>query len=134
MKILKEFKEFISRGNVLDMAVGVVVGASFTAIVNSLVKDVFTPCISLITGKFDFSKLQFVINENLSITYGAFIQAIINFIITAFAVFMLVKIANNLKSLTKREEEKKKEEAAPPAPSAEELLLTEIRDLLKEQK
>jgi len=134
MGVLKEFKEFISRGNVVDMAVGVVIGAAFTSIVNSLVKDVLTPCISFITGKFDISKLQVVVNENLTIAYGLFIQAIINFLITAIAVFSIVKVINTVRErmekLRKKEEEQE-EVAKDPEPTNEEKLLMEIRDLLK---
>ena len=137
MSVIKEFKEFISRGNVVDMAVGLVIGSAFTGIVNSLVKDVLTPLISIITGKFDISKLAWVINENLSIGYGAFIQNIINFFITAVGVFIMIKIINTLRkrmeAMAKKKEEEAKEEA-PPEPSKEELLLAEIRDLLKEKK
>ncbi len=138
MGLIKEFKEFISRGNVMDMAVGVVIGAAFTSIVNSLVKDIFTPCISFIAGKFDISKLAIVINENLTISYGLFIQSIINFLITAAGVFILIKVINSAKErmekLSKKKEEKKEEEPVFNEPSAEEKLLTEIRDLLKEGK
>lgn len=137
MSVIKEFKEFISRGNVVDMAVGLVIGSAFTGIVNSLVKDVLTPLISIITGKFDISKMAWVINENLSIGYGVFIQNIINFFITAVGVFAMVKVINTLRkrmeALAKKKEEEVKEEA-PAEPSAEEKLLTEIRDLLKENK
>ncbi|MCD8331708.1 MAG: large conductance mechanosensitive channel protein MscL [Oscillospiraceae bacterium] len=118
-----EFKAFIMRGNVLDMAVGIVVGSAFTAIITSIVENLLTPIIALIMGKADFS----------SITVGPFgvgavINAIITFLITAFVVFWIVRVVNKLS--------KKKEEAPaePPAPSAEEVLLTEIRDLLKEKK
>lgn len=134
MSVIKEFKEFISRGNVIDMAVGVVIGGAFTSIVTSLNKDILTPCISLLTGKVDFSNLELVINDSLKITYGMFIQAVINFLLTAVAVFTLIKmisvIRTNMEKLAKKEEEKVEEEKAP-EPSAEEILLTEIRDLLK---
>ena len=134
MSVIKEFKEFISRGNVIDMAVGVVIGGAFTSIVTSLNKDILTPCISLLTGKVDFSNLELVINDSLKITYGMFIQAVINFLLTAVAVFTLIKmisvIRTNMEKLAKKEEGKVEEEKAP-EPSAEEILLTEIRDLLK---
>ena len=145
-----EFKEFISRGNVIDMAVGVVVGSAFTAIVNSLVKDVVTPAISIITGNIDFSKLQVVLSQDAegnvlnAINYGTFIQNIINFLIIAFVVFCFVKVVNGVRAKAeaakKAEEEAKKAaeaaaaaEAAPaePVKSDEVLLLEEIRDLLK---
>ena len=136
---INEFKAFISRGNVVDMAVGVIVGSAFTAIVNSLVKDVVTPCIGVITGGTDFTQMKYVITPavgetpEVAILYGNFIQAIINFHIIAFVVFCMVKMINTMRA--KMEEQKKKEEEAkpaePPKLSEEVLLLTEIRDLLK---
>ena len=136
---INEFKAFISRGNVVDMAVGVIVGSAFTAIVNSLVKDVVTPCIGVITGGTDFTQMKYVITPavcetpEVAIIYGNFIQAIINFLIIAFVVFCMVKMINTMRA--KMEEQKKKEEEAkpaePPKLSEEVLLLTEIRDLLK---
>ena len=135
MSVIKEFKDFISRGNVIDMAVGVVIGGAFTSIVTSLNKDILTPCISLLTGKVDFSNLEFVVNDSLKITYGMFIQAIINFLLTAIAVFALIKviavIRTNMEKLSKKEVEEVVEEEVVPEISAEEKLLTEIRDLLK---
>ena len=138
-KFMDEFKAFISRGNVVDMAVGVIVGSAFTAIVNSLVKDVVTPFISVLTGGMDFTQMKYVITPavgetpEVAILYGNFIQAIINFLIIAFVVFCMVKMINSMRA--KMEEAKKKEEEAapaePPKPSEEVLLLTEIRDLLK---
>ena len=140
-KFMDEFKAFISRGNVVDMAVGVIVGSAFTAIVNSLVKDVVTPCIGVLTGGVDFTQMKYVITPateevaEVAICYGNFIQAIINFLIIAFVVFCMVKMINTMRK--KMEEQKKKEEEAappaPPAPSAEVVLLTEIRDLLKKE-
>ena len=137
MKIVNEFKTFIAKGNVLDMAVGIIIGSAFTKIVNSLVTDVITPVISLITGKVNFSDLKYVIAEATeataenAVTYGNFIQAIIDFLIIALVVFFMVKFVNK----TKERFEKKAEEAPaePPKPSNEEILLTEIRDLLKKQ-
>lgn len=142
-----EFKEFISRGNVIDMAVGVVVGSAFTAIVNSLVKDVVTPAIGLITGGVDFSSQMVVLatdpetGEVLNaIKYGALIQNIINFLLIALVVFCFVKAINKLREKAaeakKAEEEAKAAEEAAAAPaepekSSEVLLLEEIRDLLK---
>mgnify|MGYP003436803930 FL=1 len=138
-KFMDEFKAFISRGNVVDMAVGVIVGSAFTAIVNSLVKDVVTPFIGVLTGGVDFTQMKYVITPavgetpEVAILYGNFIQAIINFLIIAFVVFCMVKMINTMRA--KMEEAKKKEEEAapaePPKPSEEVLLLTEIRDLLK---
>ena len=132
--LLQEFKTFISRGNVIDMAVGVIIGSAFTAIVNSLVKDVVMPAISVLTGGVDFTDWKYVITEGTeevaecAILYGQFIQNIINFLLIAVVVFAMVKVINSLKS--------KKEEApaappAPPAPPEDVVLLREIRDLLK---
>ena len=138
-KFMDEFKAFISRGNVVDMAVGVIVGSAFTAIVNSLVKDVVTPFIGVLTGGVEFTQMKYVITPavgetpEVAILYGNFIQAIINFLIIAFVVFCMVKMINSMRA--KMEAAKKKEEEAapaePPKPSEEVLLLTEIRDLLK---
>lgn len=135
MKIVNEFKTFIAKGNVLDMAVGIIIGSAFTKIVNSLVADVITPVISLITGKVNFTELKYVIAEATeqtaenAVKYGNFIQAIIDFFIIALVVFLMVKFVNK----TKERFEKKVEEtpAEPPKPSNEEILLAEIRDLLK---
>jgi len=135
--MLKEFREFIMRGNVVDLAVAVVIGAAFTAVVNSLVKDIITPILGLLTGRIDFSNLYI----NLSgqpydsyaaakeagaavIGYGAFIQSIISFIIIGFAIFLLVKAINRMY---------KKKEEAPAGPTVDQQLLTEIRDLLAKQ-
>ena len=132
-----EFKEFISRGNVVDMAVGIIVGSAFTAIVTSLVNDIVTPIIGYLIGGVNFSDFKFefpAIVEGLTpatITYGNFIQTVINFLITAFAVFCMVKVLNSLR----RKKEEPKEEPAPPAEPeipADIQLLTEIRDYLKE--
>ena len=122
-KLLEEFKTFALKGNVLDMAVGVVVGGAFTSIVNSLVADVLTPIISLVTPGMDFSAWHIG-----PIMVGNFINAVVSFVILAACVFAIVKAMNALM--------RKKEDAPapPPAPSKEEVLLAEIRDLLKEQK
>lgn len=137
---LTEFKQFIARGNVLDMAVGVIIGGAFGKISTSLVNDVIMPAVSMLTGGVDFSAWTVVLKEAVldaagevaapavSINYGAFLAAILDFLIIAFAVFCLIKAVNAL--------HRKKEAApppAPPAPSREEVLLTEIRDLLKER-
>ncbi len=124
---ISEFKEFIMRGNVLDMAVGVVIGAAFTAIVNAIVTSIINPIILLISGKTDFSKVSVGI-----FPIGELISAVINFLIIAFVVFWMVKIINGAMNRFKKKEEEVEEET--PEPSAEEVLLTEIRDLLKEQK
>lgn len=137
--MLKEFKEFAMKGNVLDMAIGVIIGGAFGKIVSSLVSDVLMPPIGLMMGKVDFSSL-FV---NLSgtpqpslaaaktagaptINYGVFLQSVFDFMIIAFVIFMIVKQVNRLK--------KPEPSAAPPAPPKEEVLLTEIRDILKGQR
>lgn len=124
MKLIKEFRDFAMKGNVLDLAVAVVIGGAFGKIVSSLVDDVIMPIVGILIGGVDFTSLSLTVGE-ASIMYGNFIQQIINFLIIAFSIFMMVKAINNLK--------KKPEPApaAPPAPSKEELLLTEIRDLLK---
>ncbi len=129
MKFLKnffgEFKEFISKGDVVSMAVGIIIGSTFTAIVNSLVKDIITPVIGLIMGGINFAGLS-VTFRNANIAYGNFVQAIINFLITAFVLFLIVKFMNALKR-------KPKEEPKPAEPVVPDdvKLLTEIRDLLK---
>ena len=133
MKIAEEFKTFIARGNVMDMAVGVIMGSAFTKIVNSLVADILTPIIGLATGKVDMSNLTIDINEKLVIPYGKFLQSIIDFLIVAVVIFFVIKGMNTLKAkLEKQKDEEKAEEEK--VPSAEELLLTEIRDLLKDKQ
>ncbi len=133
MSMMKEFKSFAMRGNVVDMAVGIIVGGAFGKIVSSFVKDVVMPPIGMLIGGVDFSDLAITLKEAAGeapavvIAYGAFIQTLVDFIIIAFAIFMAVKAMNSLK---KKEEEKP---APPPAPSKEEVLLTEIRDLLKDR-
>jgi large conductance mechanosensitive channel len=124
---MKEFKEFISRGNVMDMAVGIIIGGAFTAIVSSLVADIITPIIGMILGGVNFSELALTVGS-AQLTYGNFIQAIINFLIIAWVVFMMVKAMNKMK---KKEEEKPAEPAAPAEPSEDIVLLREIRDSLK---
>lgn len=134
MAFFQEFKKFAMRGNVVDMAVGIIIGAAFGKIVSSLVSDVIMPPIGLLVGGIDFSNLSFVIKEAqegveaVTIKYGVFINALIDFIIVAFAIFLLIKGLNSLKS---KEEQKP---AAPPKPSDEVILLGEIRDLLKSSK
>ena len=134
MGIFSEFREFIARGNVIDLAVGVIVGAAFNNITKSLVDQVIMPPIGLLTGGVDFSDLQWVlrpddvatkVDELVSIQYGAFLNTVIQFLIIAWVVFLLVKGVNALR----RNEEAKPE--APHAPTVQETLLTEIRDLLK---
>lgn len=126
---IKEFKEFISRGNVLDMAVGVIVGGAFTSIVNSLVDDILTPIIGTLLVGINFRDLGITIpwGNHPYINIGSFLQAIITFLLTALCLFLIIKFINSFK---RKEEEKP---AEPPAPSKEEVLLTEIRDLLKDK-
>ena len=129
-KIISEFKEFISRGNVVDLAVGVIVGGAFSKIVTSLVNDVLTPLIGIVLGGVDFSSLSVDI-KSAKIMYGSFIQNIIDFLIIASCVFLFVKIINTLSKKNKKEEVKVEEA---PKKSDDILLLEEIRDLLKESK
>jgi len=124
--MLNEFKEFINRGNVMDLAVAVIIGGAFGAIVNSLINDIIMPWIGVILGGVDFTGLSLVVGD-ATILYGNFIQAIVNFLVIAFSIFLVVRAANS----AKKEEEP--EDAMDPEPSAEVQLLTEIRDLLKEQ-
>ena len=130
---MSEFKDFAVRGNVVDMAVGIVIGAAFGKIVSSFVADVVMPPIGLMVGGVDFSKLAITLQEAsadveaVTMNYGAFLQNVFDFVIVAFAIFMVIKGMNSMK---------KEEEAAPEAPaepSTEEVLLTEIRDLLSKQ-
>ena len=145
-KFFQEFKAFAMRGNVIDLAVGVVIGGAFGKITTSLVNDIIMPLISMITGGIDFSDWKWVLKPavieavdgalvetaaEVAVNFGNLIAIIIDFIIIAFAVFCMVKAIN---SLHKKKEEAPKAPPAPPAPSKEELLLTEIRDLLKEGK
>ena len=133
MSLLKEFREFAMRGNVVDLAVGVIIGAAFGKIVSSLVADIIMPPLGLLIGGIDFKQFALTLREAqgdvpaVVMHYGVFIQNIFDFIIVAFAIFMAIKLINRLKR--KQEDEPK----APPASGKEELLLTEIRDLLKEQ-
>ena len=133
MNLIKEFKDFIMRGNVIDLAVGVVIGAAFGKIVSSLVNDVLMPPIGLLIGGVDFTGLHFALKAAgidtagkatapVFLNYGNFIQEIVQFIIIAFAIFMVIKAVNVLQ---------RKQEAAPAPPTATESLLAEIRDLLK---
>ncbi len=134
MGMMKEFKEFAVKGNVIDMAVGIVIGAAFGKIVSSFVADVIMPPIGVLVGGIDFSNLAFTIKAATGdipavvISYGKFIQTAVDFTIIAFAIFMVIKGINALK---KKEEEAPEE---PPEPSTQEVLLTEIRDLLKNRE
>ena len=124
--LFKEFKEFISKGNVLDLAVGVIVGGAFGKIVTSLVDDIIMPIIGLIIGGINFSGLSLKIGE-ATVKYGMFIQNIVNFLIIAFSIFLVVKAVNKMRRIKPEKEEPPVE----PKKSNEEILLTEIRDLLK---
>lgn len=128
-KFVNEFKTFISRGNVLDLAVGVIIGGAFNTIVNSLVNDIFMPIIGIIIGGINFSGLVLKIGE-ATINYGLFIQNIINFLATAFCLFLLVRVINNFHKI-KEKNEKKEEKIEPPKKTDEVILLEQIRDLLK---
>ena len=141
-KFFEEFKKFAMRGNVIDLAVGVVVGGAFGKITTSLVNDIIMPAVSMVTGGVNFSDWKIILKQAVvengeeisaavSINYGTFISVIIDFIILAFAVFCMVKAIN---SLHRKKEAAPPPPPAPPAPSAEEKLLTEIRDLLREKK
>ncbi len=136
MSIIKEFKEFAVKGNVIDMAVGIIIGAAFGKIVSSLVNDIVMPPIGWLIGGVDFSDLAVTLpsviegNPAVTISYGQFLQTLIDFTIVAVAIFMLIKLINRLK----RKEAETPAEPAPAEPSREEALLTEIRDLLKQQR
>lgn len=143
MSLLKEFKDFAMKGNVVDMAVGVIIGAAFGKIVSSLVDDIIMPLVGVVTGGMDFTDLKWVIQKGITegetviqpevtMNYGSWIQTVVDFLIVAFCIFIMIKFVNKLR----RQE---KEEPAPEAPvveeiSKEEALLTEIRDLLKEKQ
>lgn len=137
MSFIKEFKEFAVKGNVVDMAVGIIIGAAFGKIVSSLVADVVMPPIGWLIGGVDFSDLAVVLpaviegNPAVTIAYGKFLQTLIDFTIVAFVIFMVIKLINRLK---RKEAEAPAAPPAPPEPTKEELLLTEIRDLLKQNR
>jgi len=143
---MNEFKKFISKGNVMEMAVGLIMAVYFGAIVKSLVSDILMPPLGILLGHVDFSELKVILQPaiaesaagagdavtEVAISYGLFINTIITFLIVAFAIFLVVKGYNKMKE--KLEKKEADAPAAPPAPSKEEILLTEIRDLLKQQK
>ena len=130
MKLVDEFKAFVMRGNVVDMAVGVIIGGAFGKIVTSLVNDIFMPIIGVLIGNVNFSDLQIKLGEPVegaqqaAIRYGMFIQEIVNFLIIAFCIFMFIKL------ITKMQKKKEEAPAPVPEPTKEEVLLTEIRDAL----
>lgn len=125
IKLIREFKKFIARGNVLDLAVGVIVGGAFSSIVTSLVNNIFTPIIGLVLGGVDFSNLAITFRDT-KIMYGAFIQSVIDFLIVAFCLFLVVKFVN---TVTNKKVEKSDEKKI--AKSAELIVLEEIKDILK---
>lgn len=129
--MIKEFKSFVMKGNILDLAVAVIIGAAFKVIVTSLVKDIIMPPIGVMLGGVDFSDLSYLVQaatpetQAVTINYGTFFQTVIDFLIIAFVIFMIIKAYNQT------QKKKEEEPASPPAPSNEEVLLAEIRDLLK---
>ncbi|HEY4369989.1 MAG TPA: large-conductance mechanosensitive channel protein MscL [Steroidobacteraceae bacterium] len=134
MSVLKEFREFAVKGNVVDMAVGIIIGAAFGKIVSSLVSDVVTPPLGYLIGGVDFTKLAYTLpaimegHDAVTIRYGIFLQSLFDFVIVAFAIFLLVKLINGIRRKAEAEP------AAPAAPPRQEVLLEEIRDLLKQQR
>lgn len=145
-KFFSEFKEFAMRGNVVDMAVGVIIGAAFGKIVSSLVNDIIMPLIGVVTGGMNFTDYKLVVQKavmdgqeiikpEVTMNCGAWVQTVVDFLIVAFCIFVMIKFINNLRKKAERQKEAEAEPApAAPEPTKEELLLTEIRDLLKEQQ
>jgi large conductance mechanosensitive channel len=137
MGVVKEFKEFAVKGNVIDIAVGIIIGMAFGKIVTSFVNDVIMPPIGLLLGDTDFSELIYPLkyaadgSVEVAISYGLFINTLVDFLIIAFVIFLVIKGINRLKRKEEQKEEKKEEKKAKITPSKEEKLLTEIRDLLK---
>lgn len=132
-KLLLEFRDFAMRGNVVDMAVGVIIGTAFNAIINSLVKDIIMPLLSILIGRINVTDMKAVIpgilgSNSITISYGIFLQSVINFIIITFSIFCMIKILNKI-----RRKQEVKEEVAPQITKSEELL-TEIRDILQKQQ
>jgi large conductance mechanosensitive channel len=145
-KFFSEFKEFAMRGNVVDMAVGVIIGAAFGKIVSSLVNDIIMPLIGVVTGGMNFTDYKLVVQKavmdgqeiikpEVTMNWGAWVQTVVDFLIVAFCIFVMIKFINNLRKKAERQKEAEAEPApAAPEPTKEEQLLTEIRDLLKEQQ
>lgn len=143
-KFLKEFRDFAMRGNVIDMAVGVIIGAAFGKIVSSLVDDIIMPLVGVATGGINFTDYKWVIQPEVkdaageiitplvSLNWGTWVQTVVNFLIVAFCIFVMIRFMQNLRK--KKEEEVAAAPAPAPEPTKEEVLLTEIRDLLKEQQ
>lgn len=129
-QFIEEFKKFIARGNVIDLAIGVLIGGSFGKIVSSLVNDIIMPSLGMLIGKVDFTQLQYVFpNSDVAIKYGTFIQTVVDFLIIALVVFIVIKAMNRF--VKKKEEVKKEEKPEPVLPARQEVLLEEIRDLLR---
>lgn len=145
-KFFSEFKEFAMRGNVVDMAVGVIIGAAFGKIVSSLVNDIIMPLIGVVTGGMNFTDYKLVVQKavvdgqeiikpEVTMNWGAWVQTVVDFLIVAFCIFVMIKFINNLRKKAERQKEAEAEPApAAPEPTKEEQLLAEIRDLLKEQQ
>ena len=145
-KFFSEFKEFAMRGNVVDMAVGVIIGAAFGKIVSSLVNDIIMPLIGVVTGGINFTDYKLVVQKavmdgqeiikpEVTMNWGAWVQTVVDFLIVAFCIFVMIKFINNLRKKAERQKEAEAEPApAAPEPTKEEQLLAEIRDLLKEQQ
>lgn len=145
-KFFSEFKEFAMRGNVVDMAVGVIIGAAFGKIVSSLVNDIIMPLIGVVTGGMNFTDYKLVVQKavmdgqeiikpEVTMNWGAWVQTVVDFLIVAFCIFVMIKFINNLRKKAERQKEAEAEPApAAPEPTNEEQLLAEIRDLLKEQQ
>lgn len=145
MSFVKEFKEFAMKGNVVDMAVGVIIGAAFGKIVSSLVDDIIMPLVGVATGGINFTDYKCVIQKavtdgqevlkpEVTMNWGAWVQTIVDFLIVAFCIFVMIKFINNMRKRTAKADAEEAAAAAPAEPSKEEQLLTEIRDLLKEQQ
>ena len=145
-KFFSEFKEFAMRGNVVDMAVGVIIGAAFGKIVSSVVNDIIMPLIGVVTGGMNFTDYKLVVQKavmdgqeiikpEVTMNWGAWVQTVVDFLIVAFCIFVMIKFINNLRKKAERQKEAEAEPApAAPEPTKEEQLLAEIRDLLKEQQ
>ena len=144
MGFLKEFKEFAMKGNVMDMAIGVIIGGAFGKIVTSLVNDLLMPLIGALIGNVDFTTLsatlrpavmngEEVVKEAVTLNYGNFIQTTVDFLIVAFCIFLVIKLINKASNMVKKPEEEAPAAPAEPEPTKEEVLLTEIRDLLKQK-
>lgn len=145
-KFFSEFKEFAMRGNVVDMAVGVIIGAAFGKIVSSLVNDIIMPLIGVVTGGMNFTDYKLVVQKavmdgqeiikpEVTMNWGTWVQTVVDFLIVAFCIFVMIKFINNLRKKAERQKEAEAEPApAAPEPTKEEQLLAEIRDLLKEQQ